>query len=160
MEKLIRDRIPEIILAHLEMPIIHIAGDEEFTEALKAKLLEEVEEFFEEPSTEEAADIIEVLYAIFALNKFYLKEIRELSQNSYLSADEEVLKFMVHERAEDFLEDQSLKKATIIMQFFHTFFISKDLNLEEVEKVRQAKRGERGGFEKRIILEGIERKII
>ncbi|NMC36535.1 hypothetical protein GYA49_05830 [Candidatus Beckwithbacteria bacterium] len=156
MEKLVRDRIPEIILADLEMPITHIANDEEFTEVLKTKLLEEIEEFIEKPSAEEAADIMEVLYAIFALNEFYLEEIRELGQNYYISADREVLKFMAHERAEDFLENQNLKKAASIIQFFYTFFTSENLDLEEVEKARQAKREERGGFEKRIILERIE----
>ncbi|UUV18317.1 nucleoside triphosphate pyrophosphohydrolase [Fusobacteria bacterium ZRK30] len=62
--KLIRDKIPEIIEENGEKYHCHIAGDKEYLEALRAKINEEVEEFYETPSIEEMADILEVLRAL------------------------------------------------------------------------------------------------
>lgn len=62
--KLIRDKIPEIIKNKGDVPITHTAGEEEYWQKLKEKLVEEVEEFLKEPRREELADILEVVYAI------------------------------------------------------------------------------------------------
>ena len=58
--KLIRDKIPAIMTAAGKNYRTHIASDEEYTQKLKEKLLEEVNEFLAEPSLEELADILEV----------------------------------------------------------------------------------------------------
>ena len=74
--KLVRDKIPKIIKENGGDPKIHIANSSEYWEKLKEKLLEEVDEFFEARNHEEAADILEVLGAIFEylkLNKKLLK---------------------------------------------------------------------------------------
>ena len=63
-DKLVRDKIPEIIRQKGDVPITHIADNEEYLEKLKKKLREEVDEFLEEISKEELADILEVIYAI------------------------------------------------------------------------------------------------
>jgi len=62
--KLVRDKIPEIIKQNEQIPITHIAGDEEYFKKLKEKLTEEVNEFIANENSEELADIIEVIYAI------------------------------------------------------------------------------------------------
>lgn len=64
-EKLVRDRIPEIIEARGERAAIRlVTGPEEYLELLHAKLLEEAAEFRADPSAEEMADIMEVLRAL------------------------------------------------------------------------------------------------
>jgi len=60
-QKLVRDRIPEIIEeTGKEFSVCQVKGDRLRDYAMK-KLQEEVQEFVEEPSAEEAADIMEIL---------------------------------------------------------------------------------------------------
>ena len=62
--KLVRDRIPEMIRAQGETPLTRVLGDVEYTAMLEAKLDEEVQEFHREHNLEELADILEVVYAL------------------------------------------------------------------------------------------------
>lgn len=78
--KLIRDKIPEIIKQDNSIPITHIADDEEYWDKLKEKLSEEVNEFLKENTEEELADILEIVYAIRdykKINPEKLEQIRE-----------------------------------------------------------------------------------
>ena len=62
--KLVRDRIPDI-LKHVDKQYsMHIADEKEYGEKLKEKLQEEVQEFLENPCLEELADITEVISTI------------------------------------------------------------------------------------------------
>ncbi len=70
MAKLIRDKIPEIILKSQKTPITHIASEDEYWIALKEKLNEEVSEFAASENEEELADILEVLHAICDFKRF------------------------------------------------------------------------------------------
>lgn len=63
-QKLVRDRIPDIIRSHGEIPIYTTLSGEELFHALEQKLNEEVAEFHESHELEELADILEVIYAI------------------------------------------------------------------------------------------------
>ncbi len=63
-KKLVRDKIPEIIKKSGRVPKIHILDKKEHFQQLKIKLQEEVDEFLEEQSLEELADILEVIYAL------------------------------------------------------------------------------------------------
>ncbi|MFZ2072347.1 MAG: phosphoribosyl-ATP pyrophosphohydrolase [Minisyncoccia bacterium] len=75
--KLVRDKIPE----HLDSKNIpyekRIANEEEYKEELIKKLKEELEEFLEDNSIEEFADIVEVVNAIKKLPDFAnVEEVR------------------------------------------------------------------------------------
>lgn len=73
--KLVRDKISEIIKNKGGVPVIHIAGNKEYWSKLKEKLLEEAKEFFAEDTIEELADIQEVINAICSYKKFSKRKI-------------------------------------------------------------------------------------
>lgn len=97
--KLVRDKIPQIIANNNKIPITRIATEKEYEECLLQKLKEEMKEFEENYDIEELADIIEVIDVLKNTNKYI-----------------------------------------------------------EVDEIRKQKRQQRGGFEKRIILERVEDK--
>jgi predicted house-cleaning noncanonical NTP pyrophosphatase (MazG superfamily) len=64
-EKLVRDRIPEIIEREGRVPEARMVSDPaEYRRLLRAKLLEEVDEFLADESLSEMADVLEVLRAL------------------------------------------------------------------------------------------------
>ena len=77
-DKLVRDRLPEIIEKKGSTPVTHIADDEEYWQRLKEKLKEEVNEFLEESNEEELVDILEVIYAIREFKKISKKKLELL----------------------------------------------------------------------------------
>ncbi|NEQ48515.1 MAG: nucleoside triphosphate pyrophosphohydrolase [Leptolyngbya sp. SIO3F4] len=64
VNKLVRDRIPEIILEHDEIPVTKKVQGQELQEHLLNKLNEEYNELLENLSIEEVVDMIEVLLGI------------------------------------------------------------------------------------------------
>lgn len=62
--KLVRDRIPEIITADGKMCTTEILPDDHFLQMLDAKLNEELSEYQESRSLEELADLLEVMRAV------------------------------------------------------------------------------------------------
>ncbi len=62
--KLVRDKIPDIIIANGEVPVTRILSDQEYFKELVKKLQEECTEFTETPNVEELADIQEVVLAL------------------------------------------------------------------------------------------------
>ncbi|MFZ2299964.1 MAG: nucleoside triphosphate pyrophosphohydrolase [Candidatus Moraniibacteriota bacterium] len=78
--KLVRDRIVEIIEAKGEKASWHSASDEEYCKKLKEKLLEEVNEFLEAENKEEMADVFEVITAWLALKGWAIEDIIALQK--------------------------------------------------------------------------------
>ena len=63
-EKLVRDKIPQIIEASNKNCDLEVVSDEEAFRYLDAKLDEEVHEFHEAKNLEELADIMEILFSL------------------------------------------------------------------------------------------------
>lgn len=61
--KLVRDRIPEIIAANGQVCSTRILEEEEYLKMLDAKLSEELAEYHQDQNVEELADLLEVIYA-------------------------------------------------------------------------------------------------
>jgi predicted house-cleaning noncanonical NTP pyrophosphatase (MazG superfamily) len=97
--KLVRDRIPEIIAASGKQCITEILSDAAYLEKLNEKLREELDEYLQDHDLSELADLLEVIYAVAQ---------------------------------------------------------AKGMTKEELEQVRVAKADQRGGFERKILLVGVE----
>ena len=78
MGKLVRDKIPQIIMADGKNPIIRTLSDEEFLTELDKKLDEEVAEYQADKSLEEMADILEVLFAICEARGYSVDELMKV----------------------------------------------------------------------------------
>lgn len=80
--KLVRDKIPEIIKNNGEEPIIEILNDIEYKKELEKKLYEEYLEVIEsdkESRLEELADMLEIIKALAALENKELQDIIEIA---------------------------------------------------------------------------------
>ena len=81
--KLVRDKIPEIIMQKGGRPVVHVASEEIYWQKLKEKLQEEVHEFMKDENIEEIADIMEVLGAIVEYKKFHPTEIEQVKAKKF-----------------------------------------------------------------------------
>ncbi|WP_232701381.1 nucleoside triphosphate pyrophosphohydrolase [Halobacterium wangiae] len=63
-DKLVRDRIPEVVREDDETPVTHRVDGEAYRDRLADKLLEEATEYAESRAVEELADVLEVVAAI------------------------------------------------------------------------------------------------
>lgn len=78
-EKLVRDKIPEIIEKKGKKPVVRVLDDEEYKKELLKKLVEEAQELLEssgDPS--ERADVEEVLRAIDSFFSFKTSAIESI----------------------------------------------------------------------------------
>jgi len=73
--KLVRDKIPDIIENSGRKAKYHILSEEEYLAALDEKLFEEVHEYQADKSLEEMADVLEVLYAICKARGYSIEEL-------------------------------------------------------------------------------------
>ncbi len=76
--KLVRNKIPDIIEADGRVAFFHILSYEEYINELDRNLIEECSEYCENKSIEELADIIEVIYAIAEVKGFSIAELDEI----------------------------------------------------------------------------------
>jgi len=81
--KLVRDKIPEIIRSSGEIPVTRVLDQEAYTAALERKLDEEVQEFHQEHNLEELADILEVVYALAEDLGFSKEELLKVYQKKH-----------------------------------------------------------------------------
>ncbi len=79
-QKLVRDRIPEIIEeTGKEFSVCQVKGARLKDYAMK-KLQEEVQEFIEDPSAEEAGDIMEIFY--FICDKLEINDLTIMAEKT------------------------------------------------------------------------------
>lgn len=73
--KLVRDKIPEIIEADGKCCKTEILSDEEYIKMIDAKLDEELAEYHEDQNIEELADLMEVIYAAAEARGYLVEEL-------------------------------------------------------------------------------------
>ena len=82
VEKLVRDKMPEILMGKGITVFAHKIDKEQYVSLLKDKLLEEAAELFEsttiEEIKEEIADLLEVIHAFSKLHDISLEEIEQM----------------------------------------------------------------------------------
>lgn len=78
--KLVRDKIPEIIEKEGKYVKSIILNDEEYRAELNKKLQEEVKEYLEDNNVEELADIVEVVYGILNSMDVSVEEFEKIRQ--------------------------------------------------------------------------------
>ena len=76
--KLVRDKIEEIMISKGAKPITRILSKEEYLTELNKKLLEEVNEYLESGEVEELADIKEVFLAILEAKQISNDNLEEI----------------------------------------------------------------------------------
>ncbi len=86
--KLVRDKIPELMEQNSEGPVFHTLSEEEYSHSLYEKLREECNELISAKSKqeklEELADISEVINAIQELEGITTEEINEMALSKRL----------------------------------------------------------------------------
>ena len=78
--KLVRDKIPQIIIAAGKTPITRILDQEEYLAELDKKLNEEIAEYQADKSIEEMADVLEVLLAICQARGHSVEELMKVRE--------------------------------------------------------------------------------
>lgn len=84
--KLVRDKIPNIIEEKGETPIIKILDENDYKKELEKKLYEEYKEVIEaigDDRIEELADMLEVIKALASLENKNLNDIIDIAEKKY-----------------------------------------------------------------------------
>lgn len=82
--KLVRDKIPEIIAKSGRKANTRLLSDEEYATFLNHKLKEEVYEYFDEKKIEELADIQEVINALIKVKGYNIESFNNLVKEKAL----------------------------------------------------------------------------
>ena len=81
--KLIRDRIPEIITASGKTCVTEVLSDEDYLRYADAKLDEELAEYHKDQNIEELADLLEVIRAAAAARGYSVEELERVRAEKY-----------------------------------------------------------------------------
>ena len=76
--KLVRDRIPEIIEASGKSCVTEILSDKAYVRLVDAKLDEELAEYHSDQNIEELADLLEVIYAAAMARGYTLEQLESV----------------------------------------------------------------------------------
>jgi predicted house-cleaning noncanonical NTP pyrophosphatase (MazG superfamily) len=81
--KLVRDKIPQIIEASNKRPVFQILSDNAYITELERKLTEEIAEYQQDKNLEEMADVLEVLYAICEAKGYTIEQLEEKGKEKF-----------------------------------------------------------------------------
>lgn len=98
--KLVRDRIPEIIDAAGKVCVTDILPEDDYIRMVDAKLDEELAEYHKDQNIEELADLLEVLYAAAKARGYtreQLEQVRAAKAEKRGGFDKRILLIEVHE---------------------------------------------------------------
>ena len=76
--KLVRDRIPEIIEDSGKTCVTKVLPDEEYLKMIDAKLDEELAEYHKDQNIEELADLLEVIRAVAIARGYSIEELEKV----------------------------------------------------------------------------------
>lgn len=82
--KLVRDKIPELIESDGRKAIIEKLDESQYREFLNIKLGEELKEYLESGEVEELADLVEVIYAILDSKNVTISEFEKVREEKIL----------------------------------------------------------------------------
>lgn len=82
--KLVRDKIPQLIKKEGYIPITRILSNTEYKKALELKLEEETQEYLLSEDIEELADILEVIYALANIHGINQEQLMQRYQDKHL----------------------------------------------------------------------------
>ena len=77
-DKLVRDKIPEIIEKSGKQCEIEILSDEKYLEMIDKKFDEELAEYHKDKNIEELADLLEVIYAATKVRGYSIEELEKV----------------------------------------------------------------------------------
>jgi len=77
-DKLVRDRIPQLIVEDGRSPLTRFLNEWEYVAELKKKLIEEAMEYQKSGSIEELVDIGEVIHAILAIKNIAVADYQKM----------------------------------------------------------------------------------
>lgn len=77
-DKLVRDRIPQLIVEDGRRPLTRFLNDWEYVAELKKKLIEEAMEYQKSGSIDELVDLGEVIHAILTLEQVAVEDYQKM----------------------------------------------------------------------------------
>ena len=82
--KLVRDKIPQIIMNDGKEPVTKVLNQEEYKTELRNKSQEELQEYLasqsDEAAIEELADLLEIIHAIAKVHRSSIEEVEKIRQ--------------------------------------------------------------------------------
>ena len=81
--KLVRDRIPEIIKSSGNGCKTRILNDDEYLKMIDSKLDEELAEYHKDQNIEELADLLEVIYAATVARGYTLEDLESIRSKKF-----------------------------------------------------------------------------
>ena len=99
--KLVRDRLPEIIESSGKTCVVEVLSDEEYLKYLDAKLDEELAEYHKDQNIEELADLLEVLRAAAIARGYSIEDLEQVRAAKAEKRGSFVKKLLLKEVVED-----------------------------------------------------------